>query len=136
MCPCTRICGGVSVVMWRSDPLLSTSVLSSSGSVAIVFRAERFANRLLHRLARDFFDRGDAFHHLQQAAPAQRDHPVVDRLAPELERRGADEDQLADLLGDFHHLVEADASAVAGVVVAVAPAALLLNHLLLLFRPA
>ena len=34
-CPWTRICGGVLVVMCRSDPSRSTIAFSSSGSVAI-----------------------------------------------------------------------------------------------------
>src|SRR6476619_4983357 len=37
----------------------------------------------LHRFPRDFLDRRDPFHHLVQAAPAQRDHAFLDRFAPE-----------------------------------------------------
>ena len=42
--------------------------------------------------------------------------PFVDRLAPQLEAGRADENQLAQLLGDFHHFVQTDAALVAGVV--------------------
>src|SRR5260370_18874354 len=92
--------------MCRSDPLFCTSVARSSGSVAILF----------DRLPRHFLDRRDAFHHLLQSAPAERDHPFVDGLAPQLERRRADPDQLPQLVGDFHHFVPTDAPLVAGVV--------------------
>src|SRR4051812_39180612 len=120
MWPCTRIWGGVSVVMCRSEPLFSTSVCSSSGSVAMLF----------HGLPRDLFDRGHAIHHLHQPAAAQRDHALVDRLAAQFQRGGADQNQLAQLLGDLHHFVETDAALVAAVVAALAAAALLGDDLL------
>ena len=59
---------------------------------------------------------------LRRPLMPQRDHPFVDRLAPQLEARGADENQLAQLLADFHHFVEADAALVAGVVARSQPA--------------
>src|SRR5262249_25370570 len=88
---------------------------------------------LFHRLAHDLFDGRDAVHHLAQAAPAQRDHPFVNRLAPELEARRADENQLAQLLADLHHFVQADAALVARLVALLAAGALLRRHLLRLF---
>ena len=53
-----------------------------------------------------------------QAALAERDHAFVNRLAAQFEAGRADENQLAQLLADFHHFVEADAALVAGVVAA------------------
>src|SRR5829696_5227348 len=97
MWPCTRIAGGESVVMWRSEPLFSTSVCSSSGSVAIRFPdspISRFPDSL-DRFPRHFLDRGDAFHDLVEAAAAKGDHALVDGLAFQFERGGADENQLA-----------------------------------------
>src|SRR6202166_3121809 len=90
--------------MWRSEPSMSTTVLSKSGSDGILF----------HRLPDDLFERGHTVLHLAQPALPERDHPLVDRLAAELRARRADENQLAQLLADFHHLVEADAALVAG----------------------
>src|SRR3984893_5284489 len=99
--------------MCRSEPSISTTVLSKSGSDAILF----------HRFPYDLFERGHAVLHLAQSALPERDHPLVDRLATELGARRADENQLARLLADFHHFVEADAALVAGVEAPLAPLA-------------
>src|SRR6202521_3406655 len=109
--PFTRIWGGVFVAMWRSEPSISTTVLSKSGSDAILF----------HRFPYDLFERGHAVLHLAQPALAERDHALVDRLAAELGARGADENQLAPLLADFHHFIEADATLVPRFEAPVAP---------------
>src|SRR6185503_10816395 len=61
---------------------------------------------LLHGFPRDFLDRGDPVHHLVEAAPAKRDHSFFDRLSPEFKTRGADENQFAELLSDFHDFVQ------------------------------
>src|SRR5262245_2097062 len=114
-----RICGGVFVAMCRSDPSRSTIALSSSGKVAIRLSPVPVSPSL-HRFADDFFDRRQAVLHLPEAACAERDHPLVDGLASQLEAGGADQDQLAELLADLHHLVEADAPLVAGAVARVA----------------
>src|SRR5258708_142923 len=71
-CPCTRTCGGVLVAMWRSEPSISTSVLSRSGSVSII---QLSALTLLDRLPDDFLDGGQAVLHFAQPAHAQREHP-------------------------------------------------------------
>src|SRR5260370_10394481 len=84
----------------------------------------------LDSLPRHFLDRRHAVHDLHQPAAAERDHPFVDRLAPELQRRRADEDQLAQLLGDLHHFIETHAPLVARVVAALAAGALLRAELL------
>src|SRR5262245_49913193 len=118
-CPCTRICGGEFVAMWRSDPSLSTIVFSSSGNVAMFsLQGPASAGQLLDGFANHFFDRRQTFHHFSQPAAAQRDHAFVDGLAPELETGRADEDQLAQLFGHLEHFVQADAALVAGLVAA------------------
>src|SRR6185503_5420667 len=112
--PCTRICGGVCVVMCRSDPLTCTSVCNSSGNVAIcqlpissyqlpvhlsgvsmhgtcafpvAVRTDwKLATfHLLDRLPRDFLNRRDAFHHLVESAAAEGNHPFLDRLAAQFQ---------------------------------------------------
>src|SRR4029453_582860 len=115
-CPCTRICGGVFVVMCRSDPSRSTVVFKSSGSVDIFSALS--SQFLLHRLPHHFFYRRDAFLHFSESAHSQRKHPVVNRLAAQLETRGTDQNQLSKLLGDFHHFIETDPSLVSGQVAA------------------
>src|SRR5262245_42260068 len=118
--PCTRTCGGVSMAMCRSEPFRSTVIFKSSGSVAISgFLTPNPQSpvpnpyRSLDSLPDDFLDRRHTVLDLAQPAGAQRQHPLVDRLAAQLESRGADEDQLAQLLADRHHLVQADATLVA-----------------------
>src|SRR5262245_8681703 len=104
--------------MWRSDPSRSTIVFNSSGSVAItVSRLPAPAGaHLLDRLADDFFDRRQPVHDFSQAAATQGDHSLLDRLAPELETRRADENQLAQFFRHFEDFVQPDASLVAGLV--------------------
>src|SRR5262245_47746876 len=118
--------------MCRSDPLWSTRVFSSSGSVAILVLCQLpvSSSRLLHGFSRHFLDRRHALHDLPQTAAAERDHALVHGLPFELERRSPHENQLAELLGDFHDLVEADAPLVAGAIAPVAALAALGNHAL------
>src|SRR5262245_25232224 len=103
--------------MWRSEPFSSTIVFNKSGNVAM-------ANPSLDRFANDFLDRGEAFLDLAQTAHAQRQHAFLDRLAPQFQAGRADQNQLAELVRDRHHLVEADAALVAGLVAALAAGAL------------
>src|SRR4029453_18945610 len=109
--------------MCRSDPCSSTVFFRSSGKV---ISKSRWG--LLHGLPDDFVNRRYAFLHLPKAAAAQRDHSFVNRLAPQFERRGAHENQFAEILGDFHHFVQADTTLVAGVVALLAALALVGNH--------
>src|SRR5215212_9733733 len=83
-----------------------------------------------HRLPHDFFDGGYSVAYLVEAGLAQRDHPVVNSLLAQLQRRGPDQDQLAQLVRHFHHFVEADAALVASVVAGLAAAPLVGLHLL------
>src|SRR5262245_44433189 len=106
--------------MCRSEPFRSTIVFNRSGSVAISVLSSQFSvlssQFSLHRLAHHFFDGREAVLALAQAARPQRDHSLVYRLAPQLEARRTHEDQLAQLVRDFHHFVETDAALVAGLV--------------------
>src|ERR1700730_7136435 len=101
--------------MCRSEPSISTTVLSKSGSDAILF----------HRFPYDLFERCHAVLHLAQPALPERDHALVDRPSAGLGGRRADENQLAQLLADFHHFIETDATLVPGVE---APVAALASH--------
>src|SRR5688500_18227123 len=68
----------------------------------------------------DLLDRRDALDDLQPAVHAQRQHALFDRGVADL--RGTDvlEDQLAQVLGHEHHLVQTLAAAEAGAVALVA----------------
>ena len=61
---------------------------------------------------------------LVEPALAQSEHAFLDCLALDLPGRSADQDQFLDLLGDFHHFVQADAALVAGSVAGLAALAL------------
>ena len=79
----------------------------------------------MNRFARDFFQRRHARAHLDQSAAAQRDHAALDGLLLQFHCRGADQDQLADLVVDLHHFVQTAAALVSGVVADAAALALL-----------
>src|SRR5262249_13352081 len=100
--------------MCRSDPSRSTTIFSSSGSVGIAS---------LHGFAHDFFDGRDAQFYFSETRLTKSDHSLVDRLASELESRGAHENQFPQFLGHFHHLVQADAALVPGLVALLAASA-------------
>src|SRR6476646_3762890 len=93
--------------MCRSDPSRSTTIFSSSGSVGI---------GSFHGFAHDFLDGRDAVFYFSETRLTKSDHSLVDRLAPELESRSAHENQFSQLLGHFHHLVQAYAALVTGLV--------------------
>src|SRR3954469_20892959 len=78
---------------------------------------------LQHRLAHDLFDRDHAVADLLEAAAAQGDHAVLDRLLAQLEGAGTGEDHLPHFVLDLQHLVERYATFVAGVAAALAAAA-------------
>src|SRR4249920_3425317 len=105
--------------MCRSEPSLSTVIFSSSGNVSI---------GSLHSLAHDFFDGRDAFFYFSEAALTKCDHPFVDRFASELESGGTHENEFSQLLGHFHHLIQAYAALVPGLVALVAADAFHRSH--------
>src|SRR5215218_3157054 len=72
--------------------------------------------QLSDRFTNNFFRCGHAFTNLVQTRFAQRDHAVVDRLLPQFKCGSTDQDQLTDLVGDFHHFVKSDSPFVAGVI--------------------
>src|ERR1035437_8222544 len=84
----------------------------------------RSASRLQHRLPDDFLDRRQAILDLLETRAPQGDHAFLEALPLDLDRRGAGEDELADLLGDLEHLDEGDATLVARVVALLAALAL------------
>src|SRR5215471_8049926 len=98
--------------MCKSDPSRSTTIFSSSGSVGI---------GSLHGFAHDFFDGRDALFYFSEARLTKSDHSLVDRLASQLEPRGAHENQFPQLLGHFHHLIQAYSALVSGLVALLAP---------------
>ena len=70
-----RTCGGVFVVMWRSDPPSSTVTFNKSGSVAIgalsaVPGPQTRLVGLLHRFPYDFLDGGHPLLDLPQPTRA------------------------------------------------------------------
>src|SRR5689334_8201123 len=116
--------------MWPSSVTSSQLRLAAAQS-AIDNQQSAISNQqLLDRLPCHFLYRRDSVHHFVQTAAAKRDHPFLDRLAPQLQPGCADENQLAQLVADFHHFIEADASFVTRVVAPFAAAALLRDHLL------
>src|SRR5215475_13705368 len=98
--------------MCKSDPSRSTTIFSSSGSVGI---------GSLHGLAHDFLDGRDAVFYFSEARLTKSDHSLVDRLASQLEPRGAYENQFPQFLGHFHHLIQAYSALVSGLVALLAP---------------
>src|SRR5688572_7117691 len=79
---------------------------------------------LSHGFSNDFLDGGDAFFDFNQTGAAERDHAVLDRFALDVDGRAAGQDEIADVVVDLHHLDEADAALVAGVVALLAATAL------------
>src|SRR3712207_7816821 len=61
---------------------------------------------LFRSFAHHLFNRGDAASNLVQPRLAQRDHAVLDGALAQLKGGSADQDQLANLVGHLHHLVE------------------------------
>src|SRR3954464_14934468 len=78
---------------------------------------------LSDRFADDLFDRRGPREDRAQAGLAQARHAVLAGAGPQVFRRGVGDDQVADFVVDRHQFVDARAPAVAGVVAAVAAAA-------------
>src|SRR4030095_4064863 len=72
--------------------------------------------RLGDRFANDFLERCQAAANLVQTRFAQRDHAVIDRLLSQFKCGSANQDQLTNLVGDFHHFIKADSPFVTGVI--------------------
>ena len=67
-----------------------------------------------------FLERGDALLHLPQPGLPQVAHAFAPRLVGDFDRVAAAHDQPPHLVGDRHHLIDADAALVAGAPAAVA----------------
>src|SRR6476619_5902487 len=72
--------------------------------------------RLGDRFANNFLDSCQAGANLVQTRFAEGDHAVVDRLLSQFKCGSADQDQLTNLVGNFHHFVKADSPFVTGVI--------------------
>src|SRR6185295_5957931 len=70
--------------------------------------------------AQQLLGSGDAALHLRQPVFAERDHAAGDRRLADLIFGRLRRDEPAQLVGDAHHLVDADAAAVAGVIALIA----------------
>src|SRR5262249_33442297 len=70
--------------------------------------------------AQQFLSGRDAALHLREPVLAERDHPAGDRAVADLILRRARRDQPPQLVVDAHHLVDADAASIAGVVALIA----------------
>src|SRR3954466_1456311 len=109
---------------WRSVLLLSASRIPRTflpASVRPVY--SKTGMRLRHVLLRDaedFRDAGDAPDHLAGAVVHQREHALVHRRPLDGAAVDVLERELPDLVVDQHHLVDARAAPVAGVVALVA----------------
>src|SRR5215510_3169446 len=79
----------------------STRIIVMASTLSIVS-----SPRLGDRFANDFFERRQAAANLEQTRFAQRDHAVVDRLLSQFKCGSADQDQLTNLVGDFHHFIK------------------------------
>src|SRR3954449_330740 len=111
--------------VWESIALRASGRLSRRMRTgpSEVTRSGPSALTLQHRLAHDLFDRDHAVPDLLEAAAAQGDHAVLDRLLAQLEGARAGEDHLPHLVLDIKHRVERNPALVAGVAVALAAAA-------------
>src|SRR4051812_42250703 len=123
--PRTRIIGGEPAVRCRSDARRSStsSSRSAKSNLTVVpigawcgFLDSR--DRAATRDARNLGDRRTALLDLLEAVLAQPAHAVAHRDLRDLVGRGPRDRQIADLVVDHHHLVEAHPALVAGVAAA------------------
>src|SRR5215510_7821662 len=103
--PCASFVNGNKMLADSTRIIVMASTLSIVGSPRL---GDRFAN--------DFFERRQASANLVQTRFAQRDHAVVDRLLSQFKCGSADQDQLTNLVGDFHNFVKTDSPFVTGVI--------------------
>src|SRR5579862_1436926 len=99
--PWTRTRGGLLVVMCKSLPPISIIFFNSSLSVI----PDIVSPFLQHRFANHFLDSCHSESDLDQAASAQREHPVIHSLLLQFESGRAYQDQFAQFVVDLHDLV-------------------------------
>src|SRR5262245_36234839 len=102
--------------MWRSLPPISIIFLSSSLRVIPAIASPFLENRF----AQNFFQRGLARGNFDQSAAAESDHALLDGFLLEFQRGGADENEFAELIVDFHDFVQTGTAFVATFVANVA----------------
>src|SRR4030043_132220 len=110
-----RSLASASTVAFRSSKIglaMSSSVLCRYGSF------------VPDGLPQDFFDRSDAVLDLDEAAPAQRQHALLDGLPLDLPGLGPGQDHGPDVVVDLHDLEEGRPALVSGPVAGVAAAGL------------
>src|SRR5678816_1713314 len=83
-----------------------------------------FPPKLQNRFFDNLFDRCNSFPQLVQPRLSKGYHSKLDGFSSQLDRARTDDDELAKLIGDFHHLVQTDSTLVAGVQTNVASPAL------------
>ncbi len=67
----------------------------------------------MNGFTRHFFQRGHAILYLDQSAATQRDHSVLDGFLFQFDCRGADKNELADVIINFHHFIKTGAAFIA-----------------------
>src|SRR5437868_10441494 len=106
-CPCTRICGGELVVIWRSLPPISSMRRSRSLNESAMFLLPFPSAVLVDRLASHFFKRGHALSNLDQPTASQGDHAAFNCFFLKFERGSADQNQFLDFIVHLHHFLQA-----------------------------
>src|SRR6266566_9737797 len=103
--------------MCRSLPPSSIIFLSNSLSVIpdMVFPF------LQNSFPKNFLERRKTRGGLSQATSAKREHPLIDCFLLEFQRRRPHQNQFAQLIIDFHDLVEADPALVSALIAGTAP---------------
>src|SRR6185437_658422 len=88
----------------------------------------------MNGFARHFFQRGDAILHLDKTAATKRDHAALHGFLFQFDGRGADENQFAYFIVNFHDFVETGTTFVSGVVAVVAASSFVNFDVLGFFR--
>src|SRR5207245_2846767 len=94
--PWTRTRGELLVVRCRSLPPIS--IIFFSSSLSVMPAITRLSSQ--HGFPQNFLERGQPGGSLDQAAAAQRDHSLVERLLFQFHRGSPNQDQLAEFVVD------------------------------------
>src|SRR6476469_670161 len=70
--------------------------------------------RLVNGFTRYLLQRGHSILYLDQSAATQRDHSVLDGFLFQFDCRGADQNELANVIVNFHHFIQTGAAFIAG----------------------
>src|SRR3989304_7602459 len=113
--------------MWGSLASASTQAFSSSNIVLAISVSSVPCRSLVFvpdGLPQDFLDRGDAVLDLDEAAPSQGQHALLDGFLFDLPGLGPGQDHRPDVVVDLHDLEEGRPTLVARLVAGVAAAGL------------